>query len=323
MIVANPIYCHYEEQYYHQSEEKPLLLLNFDINGTLILADKSKGVDDEYMIIKSLTDNTIAKWDAHTEPMSFSDYNKKVLVPEEPNDLARKKERYKNTGSFLEWLSSHSHPAFNDVLEKYNKIKSKLEESKNQNDQLKIFKSFYVMVEKLQQMNIPFKIILRSFGKEIPEVVKELQEHSPCLKNFTFAKFDGTKLNVNGQGTIEKVDDIFDAFLTSADHFAVQDDWTTWHEDNELGRSGKPFIYDLSGNKRIKTLSLFFDDNITGENEDIVKPCGINDKNTTKMDLMNRCIFPVQTADAMLDDNYYINKVRQALILNHLECRTR
>lgn len=113
--------------------------------------------------------------------------------------------------------------------------------------------------------------------------------------------------------TIEKVEEIFDHFLTSGNHIAVQDDWKTWNDDQEKSRSGKPFFYDHTKKHAVKNLSLFFDDNITGEDQDIIQPCEIFDRNKTTAKLINKLIFCVNTVEAIEDEDYYIKRVLAAL----------
>ena len=75
---------------------------------------------------------------------------------------------------------------------------------------------------------------------------------------------------------------IFETFLKSKEHFAIQDNWKKWNQDGEKGRSGKPFIFDMDSNRReVRNLSLFFDDNITGEEKDIVNPIEVNGLDVT------------------------------------------
>lgn len=292
---------------------KPRLLLNFDLNGTLILKDTSKKASDEYMLISTLAENTFAKWDERYEPMSFKQYVYNVLLPGDKSNVRLKKERQKIVATFLQWLSEKSHPAMGNVLDDYHKIKNKFTDSKTKEINFTVFPSFYVMLEKLRNMKIPFIIILRTFGTDLPEVVKEIGDHDLGVKITHWAKFEDINFNTEGEKTIKKVEEIFDVFLSSDKHFAIQDDWLKWNQDGERGRSGKPFLYDISGKGAIKNLSLFFDDNITGEEQDIVRPCEIAGKNAPTKSLCERLIFPVNTKEAMLNDDYYIDRILQAI----------
>lgn len=58
----------------HNQTVIPRLLLNFDVNETLILKDTSKNASDEYMLISTLAENTFAKWDDQYDSMSFKEH---------------------------------------------------------------------------------------------------------------------------------------------------------------------------------------------------------------------------------------------------------
>ena len=249
-------------------QNTPHLLLNFDINGTLILKDTSKALDEDHMLITSLAETTIFKWDEQHEPMSFKQYVYNVLLPSDKSCAQLKQERQKVVGSFLTCLKEENNPLKDKVIESYQKIKAKFKDSQS------IFPSFYALLEKLRELNIPFTIILRTFGSDLKEVADEIENHPLGVKITKWTKFESTCLQFENT-TVQKIEDVFETFLSSNEHFAVQDDWKAWNKDGERGRSGKPFLYDSSR----KTISLFFDDNITGEELDIVRPCEINGKN--------------------------------------------
>ena len=227
-------------------------------------------------------------------------------------------ERQKIVRTLLDRLSKKSLPVQEEVLRAYNRIMDKFTDPETKKINFTVFPSFYVMLERLRKMNIPFTIILRTFGSDLPEVVKEIEEHRSGVKITRWAKFEGKNFSIEGKETIknveEHVEEIFDLFLTSKQHFAVRDDWFKWNQDGERGQSGKPFPYDSSGNRReVRNLSVFFDDNITGDEQDIVQPCEIVGKTAPTKALLDKLIFPVNTQEAMSDDNYYIDRVLQAI----------
>ncbi|MFN4173656.1 MAG: hypothetical protein ACK4HV_00935, partial [Parachlamydiaceae bacterium] len=117
----------------------------------------------------------------------------------------------------------------------------------------------------------------------------------------------------NAPLTEQKTYDLFMNFLDSSDCIAVQDDWQAWSKDNEMSRSGKPFIFDSEGVMKKKTLSLFFDDKMTGEEKDIIRPIDLSGRAVPTKDLKGRQLFAVNTTKAALDETYYIRKVLKAL----------
>jgi hypothetical protein len=299
---------------YRNSEVTPRILLNFDLNGTLILKDTSKKVDDDYMLISALAESTISEWD-EKQSMSFKQYVYTVLLPGDKSRPELKAKRQQVVGKFVEWLEDHKHPALESVKLTCRKIKEKFTDPKTGKMNFPIFPSFYVMMDKLREKKIPFTIILRTFGSDLPEVMKEIEEHPSGVKFSHTAKFEGPKLTIDGKRTIEKTAEIFDVLLNSEEHFAIQDDWIYWNRNKEQGLYGKPFQYDFYGTSaKVENLSLFFDDNITGDQIlDIVNPCEISGLKIPTKELCERFIFPVNTLEAMLDDNYFINRVMKAI----------
>lgn len=292
----------------------PKVILYFDVNGTVILKDTSKKVQDDYMLMSALAETTFAQWDAGTEKMSFKQYVCDVIHPGDKSDSKIKQERQKTVWAFLHWMNERGHSSLLQVQQDYYKIESKFTDKEEGTVNYTVFPSFYRMLEKLREMKIPFTIIFRSFGSDLPDVVKEIEEHPSGIKVHHWAEFKGKDFKLQGKGTIGKIEDIFDLFLESEEHFAVHDDWHRWNKDGEKGRSGKPFYMDITGNRMgIKNLSLFFDDNITGQEKDIVDPVDVNGY-TLILDRPEQIhAYPVNTKEAMLDDDYFANIVLKAI----------
>lgn len=295
------------------------LILNLDVNGTITGKDSIKQTND-YMLLCALAKNTFANWgndsaeEEKSAPTSFKQYVDHVLVPGEKSDPILKKQRSAIIADFLEWLSQNSPNLYPRVLEDYHRMKRIFTNPSNGETNFTVFPSFYCLLNKLREMEISFTLVLRSFGNDLPDVVKEIEEHDSGLRITQWAEFKEKKFMLQGKETLEKVDEIFDCFLSPNTHFAVKDDWNAWNRDGERGRSGKPFLYSLEGRGRVKNLSLFFDDNITGEEEfDIVDPYEITGKVVPKHSLCDKLIFQVNTMEAVLDNDYYINLVMKAI----------
>jgi len=156
-------------------------------------------------------------------------------------------------------------------------------------------------------MKTPFSIILRTFGSDLDSVIKELEKQEGIKFKYR-GKYNGPQLIIEGEIKSEK--EGFEMFIESDEHFAIQDDWTFWTKDGERGRSGKRFLYDRSSHY----LSLFFDDNITGQEMDIVKPLEIFGNDVKKNeDLLEEILFPVVIKDAIVNNDYYLDKYMLAL----------
>lgn len=281
-------------------------MLHFDLNKTLILKDTSKGMDDEAMIVSILAEFTFGQWDATHGRMSYMEYVSKVLVPDDPSDKNLKAKRMAHVGQFIERLKATKHPLCDEVLRHQETIRQKRPSS--------IFQSFYELVKELRKVNIQFVILLRTFGDDLPEVIEALENHPDGIKVTRKAAFKNCTLH-EGTKTVEKTEEIFETFLHSQEHFAIQDSWQEWNADGERARSGKPFLFDASGRWHgISNLSLFFDDNFTGEEKDIVCPIEISGQPISGNELKNKMVFTVNPIAALLDDDYYVKLVKRALL---------
>lgn len=307
------VYCHYRKR-----KAAPHLLLHFDINGTIFAKDKKKKetLGEDYMLLLGLAKSTVSKWDGENgREMSFKQYIDEILHPGNKSDPSVKEKREQAIMGFLETLKGHDPALSQQVQEKYEKSLEKctlLDEGKRV---YKVFPSFFSLLEKLRSLNIPFTIIFRTFGEDLKSVKEEIEKHPSGIQITRFYQFSGKVLtNAEKDVSIDQATDIFQTIVSSEEHLAIQDDWKSWNTDQEKGQSGKPFFYDPS--RQVQVLSLFFDDNITGDREyDIIHPCPISKikADTTQSLIDKKLLFPVSTIDAILDENYFTNKVLEAM----------
>jgi len=107
-------------------------------------------------------------------------------------------------------------------------------------------------------MKVRFTVILRTFGSDLKDVVDEIAQHPDGIKVQHWGNFHQQNVEFKGNG-VKNPRESFEVFLESDEHFAIQDDWKRWNSDGERGRSGKPFLYDKSGqHKNVWNLALFF-----------------------------------------------------------------
>src|ERR1700722_5476933 len=198
----------------------PRLLLDFDLNGTIILQDTSKDAGWEQMLISVLAENTFDNWDGNHGIMAFKDYVYKILLPGDKSDQQLKQKRRAVVDNFLQWLVIHDHPAKNKVFADYKEIKGKFTNPITSQIEPRVFTSFYALLEKLKSLHIPFTMKLRTFGKDLQEVSKEVSSHPSGIKFSRWGNFSGQQISLEGEGTIDKVDKIFQIFLNSKEHFA-------------------------------------------------------------------------------------------------------
>lgn len=292
------------------------LILHFDINKTLILKDSSKGIESEEMLTSLLAEFTYGQWDNIHGRMSYTEYVERVLLPDDSKDPQRKMKRTRKTCEFLNWLQAVKHPLQQEVFEKRDMMKRKFTDPVTGELKFCVFQSFYKLIQHLQATNRRFVVSLRTFGDDLEEVVDEIGSHPLGIKITRKASFVNKELHLEGASTVKKAETIFETFLQSQEHFAIQDNWKEWNSDGGHARSGKPFFYDASGKWHdVSNLSLFFDDNFSGEERDILNPIEVSGKQVTGGELKGKMLFTVNPIEAVLDDDYYIKLVKHALTL--------
>lgn len=306
------VYCHYRKR-----KAPPHILLHFDINGTIFAKDKKKEkLREDYMLLLSLARSTVSKWDGENgREMSFKQYVDQILHPGDKSHPTVKEKREEAIMGFLDTLKRHDPALSQQVQKKYEESLEKCTSLDGEKRVYKVFPSFFSLLQKLRSLNIPFTIIFRTFGDDLNSVREEIEGHPSGIQITHSYQFSGRELtNKTGDVIIDQVAHIFQTILSSKEHWAIQDDWKSWNADQEKGQSGKPFFYDPS--RKSEVLSLFFDDNITGEREcDIICPCPLSEEksDTTQSLIDKKLLVPVNTIDAILDNNYFTNKVLEAI----------
>jgi len=208
---------------------------------------------------------------------------------------------------FLDWLEETQHPKKREVIERYEQLKAK--------SGCQIFPSFFTLLKKLKELNIRFVVLLRTYGRNLQEVAEEIGKHPDGVVFTKYGKFSDGKLHLENSKSLNSTKKIFNTFLHTQNHFAIQDNWPEWNSDDERARSGKPFIFDASGKMHgVKNLSLFFDDNYTAEEKDILTPIEVHGQTVSNTTIQNQLAFRVDPVEAILDNNYYIKLVTHALV---------
>jgi len=289
------------------------LVLHFDLNGTLMLFDSIKAVYGEYALLSLLSESTLAIWEQGGEKVSFKEYVFTKLLPGDKSDIALKKQRQKMISQFVSWIEQNNPELCQEVLSKYEYLKQTFIDPASNQIKKSIFPSFYVLLEKLQACQISYKLILCTFGGDLNDAAGLIENTCTGVRFSHYGKFEGCQLKLNDDEKLSDAASIFQLYQNSIGHIAIFNDWKEWNADGELGRSGKPFLFDSSASH---PLSLFFDDNVTGKSLDIVRPIDIAGQAASSPDLFGRCMFRVDTMEAIMDKDYYVKLVAQALLQN-------
>lgn len=289
------------------SENIPHLILYFDVNKTLIASDKAGNKSVEDVLNELLSEKYLACWDKTIqEPMTFEAYVSQILVPGSEENVELRMQRKFYRQHFISYLYERNHPLYGPVLQEYEKAISVLNNSASI-----IFPSFYSLLSDLDSQGISYTIILRSFGEEVFDVKNEISAMSKIIFNRTGIFREG-KLYLEN----ESLEDPYEIYhlLRRIGHIAIQDDWNYWNAHRMSAEYGKPFYIDKEDND---TLPIFFDDNINNTNSanNIIAPLDPSRGVFISMGelIESRQAVQVDTLQAILKDDYFINCVRAAI----------
>lgn len=299
------------------SAELPHLILYFDINKTLIASDKAGNKTIEDVLNELLSEKYQAVWDnSLKEPVSFDRYVSTTLVPGPNDDQTLRQQRRQYLDHFLDYLRINSHPLYEAAMKDYQDALSILKSSNST-----VFPSFYQLINKLEEDHINYSIILRSFGHEIAEVRKEIAD----VSKLSFAhdgQFQQGSLYLD-QGTLFTQTQGIYSSLKHGGHASIRDDWNYWSADGMSSRCGKPFYIDTEDTS---TLSIFFDDNIHPTNAQLNIIAPIEVKTGVPIPVTNLIqsgqAVKVDTYEAIVNPQYYIQKVYQALQMSEASTTT-
>lgn len=296
------------------SENTPHLILYFDINKTLIASDKAgnKSVND--VVNELLAEKYKAYWDEFLEvPVTFDVYVNTFLVPGPKDNEELKIRRKFYHQHFIEYLQLYTHSLYKTVLQDYENVLARLKTS-NSN----IFNSFYCLLNHLDQKEISYSVILRSFGKEVFEVKDEINTLHKKIFNQT-GKFREGNLILEGSNLIQGSRAIYTQ-LRRIEHTAIHDDWEYWNRNKTSTKTGKPFYID---DKDTETLAIFFDDNINenDSNFNIIAPRNAANGELIPIEKLVESgqAVRVDTLKAILNSNYYIDHVENAIEKHYLK----
>lgn len=279
----------------------PHLMLHMDINKTIIIESTGKGFgyEDGVAALLSTEPEYAYKWGDSGEVMTYNKWVDKKLFP--GTDPTLKKKREAAHSNFIEATQEHHHPQFKKINDEFNALVNSL---KNQLPR-KVFTSFSNLITYLRDNNYSFSVILRTFGKDLDGISKELAQD-----NLTFIRgsFQKGHLHLNNKVISDPAKMI--AAFKPGKHYAIQDSYDWWKEHNFTDKGGKPFPIDIS-DKNI--LSIFFDDNAADPVKPIVHAIPVKtETNLHQLIEMGRVV-NADPRKAILSKNYFIDAVENAL----------
>jgi hypothetical protein len=272
------------------------LVLFFDVNGTIVALDSAQEKTIEITLLQELAKTYTARWhESVAEPITYAKFVRRYLLRgEEKIDLSLKQKRQQKYANFLSYLKEHHKNIYEDVYHDFLNLRATLLKNKGH-----LFASFIKLLSELQIRQIPFTLVLRSFGNDIPAVRQELNDHLIEIKDVGY--FKGPTLHLQSR-QLQCPQEIIQS-LQSGHHQAWKDDWDYWHKNHHEGLYGKPFYLSEK-----QPLSLFFDDKAF--EKDIVHIQRIDMKEMSKEEaILNKYLFAVDTLQAIRDENYFCDRV--------------
>lgn len=280
------------------------LVLYFDINKTLV-ATGQPGESRDQAVNNLLSAKYSGIWEeGQKQPMTYLFYVKKVVLPREE----KPEEEYRDyTSHFVDWLVSSGHPLAGTVQQEYCCVMKKLSMAGGA-----VFPAFYRMVDLLSQSGIEFSIVLRSYGPDLDAVAREIE--SRLGKGFFSGRgfFDSGVLVLDTIGQLDLEQSY--SYLTNGKNWVIQDDWAWWKAHGEARVYGKP-LYVKRGEG---ILQIFFDDRLRDPRS------STNIVSTIDVETGRECCFAelmrqgqlvrADTLEAILDENYFVDKVVEALL---------
>jgi len=280
--------------------QKKHLRIHFDINKTIIATDAVQDKNLESTINGIIAECMEAAWDSkHTQ--SYYAYATAQVAQENPS-LAKTDETFKKKRSErLEQFVTHLQQ-YPTHLKQYEDDKASMMRIL-QGEGLVIFPSFYKTLAWLEtEYPQQYSIYLRTFGTDLPKVV-------PAIQKNTTLQF--ANQNANLTEVISRAALLSTISSAHTSHWAIRDDYGYWKSKTFQAVGGKPFSIDLNNPHHV---SMFFDDNANDQDKPIIYPFSANgDLEDTNELLKTGHIVAVNPKEAILDENYFINKIKAVL----------
>lgn len=279
----------------------PHIVLHMDINKTIIAESTGKGFGPEEGLnaLLSTAPEYAYAWGNGGEKMTYSAWVSKKFCGSDP---ALKKKRESAISGFIEAAKTHHHPMAREINHEFDSLVGALKVQYPG----KVFASFLNLIAYLKEKKYSFSVVLRTFGKDLDGISKELVRDS--LGQFTYGSFSKGILHLNDR-VISNPAEMISAFEPGK-NYAIQDSYDWWKENNFKAKGGKPFPVNVCDKQ---VLSIFFDDNADDLDKPILNIISVGKKaNLSELIALGRVV-AVDTRKAILDRNYYIAVVQRAL----------
>jgi hypothetical protein len=255
--------------------------LHFDVNGTMLGVDFAGG--------RNLAE-------AGQKEMTYREHLE-IKYPIYDEFRAKKKEEL---SQIFDKMKVIDHPELSKYSKVYETALGKLQNLKEENSH--VFPSVFRLLEELQKNNIEPTFLIRTYGSEAAQAAEEVSQKFPNIR------FEDP-IDLRERGIEFPIHS-----LHGKGHQVISDHYPIWDDNGKKREYGKAFpVYNDPCEK-----SLFFDDNIEikGEYEthNIVNPYDPKTGLSIPIDgLLGRSIFRVDTIEAILNDEYYVELFNKAM----------
>ncbi|MDN3504545.1 MAG: hypothetical protein P0S95_03085 [Rhabdochlamydiaceae bacterium] len=290
---------------------KEHLVLQFDVNQTLIGTDKASNKSLDDVINHILAKRYYDYWDETvTEPLSYADYVYEVKVPGKRGDNFLKRKRTKLINNFVDYVTEANHPKAEQIKNIYDQVLAKFND-----ESVYVVPSFYKFLEFIEKEGYQYNLILRSFGRDLASVKQAIEKQTDLRFSQERLNFFRGELFTTDQIEPIKDETIIYNFLKSHGHISIQDNWKEWQDHNQDGAFGKPIFVDPADKG---TLVFFFDDHLEKPSSPHNVGTVINAQNGQVLPLVsyfNTQVFAVDFIEALLNEDYFIELFQKSKIL--------
>lgn len=277
------------------------LIVHMDVNKTIIAQDlgNNKQLDD--VLIECIAKECTGRWSpVLSADMTYVQYVKDYLAPGEKSDRQVRSKRNELIHAFFDFLKEIGDDRRDALQNKRAQLKRKIEAQPGI-----IFQSFFNLIIYLENANINYSIILRSFGQELGTVTQEMVDRAGIRFEWK-GRFIAGALHLTSHTTGERIvlnslQEMY-AFFKTHKNIYIRDDFKLWNDNHEQAEFGKLFPVDLA-DTAVKT--IFFDDNA---DESIINPRAVSSGEfMCSNDLGgSAAVYLVDTLQAIENDHYFI-----------------
>lgn len=345
------------------------LIINMDVNKTIIMSDSASEKDVDAVVNGILSENVYGEFNPSIEKADRNITHFEILSVEPSNIIPESKKYDGPVVSFAEFLENYTdltkserkeiknnftitvgqqfRSTFEKVISHLTIPATLIETSESESKFYQIIPAFFKMIAFLNESECDFRIVFRTFGDDILNIISEYNsfcngehpflplekpmngENGSIDRRIDIARSSGyiTRSNETPDGIHFYKKDVADPVATDAGMFyqmlqgwfddenihavAIRDYYRFWALNAESDTSGKLLLVD---NRRQDEVQLFFDDNIERDRAHIVDVRDVSTFESIPFELTkDKTLVRADPLSAILDEDYFIKAILKAL----------